>query len=55
MKRIFSGVLVAVSLLQLPAQELYMPRNIKKLTKKEHVIFPERLVKITGRIKECIM
>ncbi len=29
MKRIFSGMLMVVSLLQLSAQELYMPRNIK--------------------------
>ncbi|MDM1557454.1 M1 family metallopeptidase [Chryseobacterium indologenes] len=30
MKRIFSGMLVVASLLQLSAQELYMPRNIKR-------------------------
>lgn len=30
MKKIFSGMLIAVSLLPLSAQELYMPRNIKK-------------------------
>ncbi|MCQ9641854.1 M1 family metallopeptidase [Chryseobacterium sp. WG14] len=34
MKRIFSGVMVVVSLFQLSAQDLYMPRNIKKAYEK---------------------
>jgi hypothetical protein len=30
MKKIFSGMLMVVSLMQLSAQDLYMPRNIRK-------------------------